>query len=358
MRRSTLFTFFIAIFAFQNYAVAENIYPVIKDADDQIITLKAGDASLKKWILPDSTPFPPDNLPTPSRIELGKKLFFDTRLSGRGNMSCATCHNPQFGWSDGLPVGVGEKGEVLGRATPTIFNSGFNILQMWDGRKKSLEEQAMGPMETMEEMNMDTTKLFTWLNQSEGYSKLFAASYPGMPINAETLSKALASFERTIVSNHTRFDQWVAGKKNAMTSDEIKGFALFIDPKKANCAACHAGANFSDSSFHNIGLTSFGKENPDLGRYTQKPLALMKGAFRTPTIREISNTAPYFHDGSADTIDQVIDFYVKGGEVKTNLSPSIHQLDLTAQEKAQLRAFLITLSSDPQPFTLPVLPKK
>jgi len=350
---------FLAFVLFiQGIASAGSAAPVVTDTDGQTITLKAGDPSLKKWILPNVPPVPADNALTPARIDLGKKLFFDTRLSGHGNMSCATCHNPQFGWSDGLPVGVGERGEKLARATPTIFNSGFNILQMWDGRKKSLEEQAMGPMETMAEMNMDTTKLFGWLNQSEGYTKLFAAAYPGMPINADTLSKAMASFERTVISNHTRFDQWVAGKKDALSSDEIKGFALFIDPNKANCSACHAGPNFTDSSFHNIGLASYGKENPDLGRYGQKPLALMKGAFKTPTAREIVNTAPYFHDGSAATIDQLIDFYDRGGEVKTNLSPNIHELHLSVQEKSQLRAFLISLSGDPQPFTLPVLPIK
>ena len=337
---------------------AANPAPIVTDTDGQTITLKAGDPSLKKWILPNTPPVPADNPLTPARIELGKKLFFDPRLSGHGNMSCATCHNPQFGWSDGLAVGVGEKAENLARATPTIINSSFNILQMWDGRKKSLEEQAMGPMETMAEMNMDTAKLFVWLNQSEGYKQLFAAAYPGMPINSDTLSKALASFERTIISNHTRFDQWVAGKKDALKDDEIKGFALFIDPKKGNCSACHAGPNFTDSSFHNIGLASFGKDNPDLGRYGQKPLALMKGAFKTPTTREIVNTAPYFHDGSASTVEQVVEFYAKGGEVKTNLSANIHPLDLTKQEKEQLVAFLGSLSTPPQPFTLPALPRK
>ena len=330
----------------------------VMDTEKQLITLEAGHASLQKWRLPETPPHPADNVPNELRVELGKKLFFDSRLSGDGNMSCASCHSPMYGWSDGMATGKGSKSMTLDRASPTVVNTAYNRLQMWDGRKRSLEDQAMGPMEASAEMNMDTQKLFDWLNANEGYRALFAKAYPGKAIDADSLSKAIASFERTVISRDAPFDQWVAGKKDAMTPDQIKGFALFIDPNKANCAACHSGPNFNDNSFHNIGLASFGKPSPDVGRYAQKPVANMVGAFKTPTVREAVNTAPYFHDGSAKTLEELVDFYATGGLVKTNLSLSMKPLTLTAQEKGQLVSFLQALSTPPKPFSLPVLPAR
>lgn len=329
----------------------------IKDTHDQLITLEAGHASLQKWRLPATPPHPADNEPNALRVELGKKLFFDPRLSGDGNMSCGSCHSPLMGWSDGMPTGKGSKSMVLDRASPTVVNTAYNGIQMWDGRKKSLEDQAMGPMEASAEMNMDTAKLFKWLNANAGYRELFGKAYPGLPIDADTLSKAIASFERTVVSNDAPFDRWVAGDAKAMTADQVKGFALFIDPGKGNCAACHAGPNFTDNSFHNLGLASYGRENPDLGRFGQKPVASMKGAFKTPTVREAVNTAPYFHDGSAANLAELVEFYAKGGVVKTNLSQSMKPLSLNAEEKGQLVSFIEALSTPAKPFQLPVLPR-
>jgi cytochrome c peroxidase len=329
----------------------------VTDTEGQLITLEAGHPSLQKWRLPATPPHPADNEPTALRVELGKQLFFDPRLSGDGNMSCSTCHSPLLGWSDGLPTGKGVKSMVLDRASPTVFNTAYNSIQMWDGRKKTLEEQAMGPMEATVEMNMDTAKLFQWLNTNEGYRALFQKAYPGKPIDADSVSKAIASFERTVISNSSPFDQWVAGKKDALSADQVKGFALFIDPNKANCSSCHAGPNFTDNSFHNLGLASFGKENPDMGRYAQRPVASLKGAFKTPTVREAANTAPYFHDGSARTLEELVNFYMKGGIVKTNLSKSMKELPLSKEECAQIVSFMQALSSPAKPFVLPVLPR-
>lgn len=337
--------------------VAGPAAPRVTDAEGQLITLEAGHPSLQKWRLPATPPHPADNPPTPQRVELGKKLFFDPRLSGDGNMSCASCHSPLMGWSDGLATGKGFKSMVLDRASPTVINTGYNSLQMWDGRKKTLEEQAMGPMEASAEMNMDTQKLFKWLNGNDGYRALFQQAFPGQPIDADTVSKAIANFERTVVSNSSPFDQWTAGKKNAMTPGQVQGFALFIDPKKANCVACHAGPNFTDNSFHNLGLASFGKDTPDMGRFGQRPVASMKGAFKTPTVREAARTAPYFHDGSAATLEELVGFYAKGGIVKTNLSQSMKELQLTPGEVSQLVSFIGALSSPSKPFVLPELPR-
>lgn len=318
--------------------------------------IKPGHPDLQTWLLPDTPPHPADNAPTPERVELGKMLFFDARLSGDGNMSCATCHSPLYGWSDGLPTAKGFKSKVLDRASPTVVNTAYNSIQMWDGRKKSLEDQAIGPMMANVEMNTDLPKLFAWLNTNEEYRAAFAKAYPGKPIDADTVTKAIASYERTIISNNSPFDQWVKGNANAMTAQQVRGFKVFLDKDKGNCAVCHSEPNFTDNGFHNIGLPSFGKENPDMGRYAQKPIKILKGAFKTPTLRDITLTAPYFHDGSAATLMDVIEHYAKGGVVKTNLSPDMKALDLTQQDKEDLVAFLHTLTSEHQVVALPKLP--
>ena len=320
------------------------------------MTFEAGHKSLQSWLLPDTPPYPKGNKPTKERVELGKVLFFDPRIGGDGNMSCATCHNPLLGWSDALPTAKGFKSQVLGRATPVVTNTAFNSLQMWDGRKKSLEDQAIGPMEASVEMQTDFTQLLNLINHTDAYKEAFEAAYPGEGITKDTIAKAIASFERTIISNNSPFDQWVKGDKNALTKQEVEGFKLFVNPDKGNCAACHNGPNFTDDGFHNIGLPSWGVENPDVGRYAERPLKLMKGAFKTPTIRDITLSAPYFHDGSASTLEQVMDHYIAGGTVKTNLSPSMKPLDLNDAEKAAIIAFMKKLTTPPKNFDLPILP--
>lgn len=329
----------------------------VTDATGQTYVLQAGHPSLKAWLLPDAPPHPEDNAPTPERVDLGSKLFFDARLSGDGNMSCGSCHSPLYGWSDGLPTAKGFKSQVLGRATPTVLNTAFNSTQMWDGRKRTLEEQALGPMEANVEMNTDMAKLFAFLNGNHGYREAFARAYPGKPIDADTVAKAIASFERTVISNDSPFDRWAKGQHDAMTAEQVAGFALFVDPKKGNCAACHSGPNFTDNSFHNLGLASHGKAEPDLGRYAIRPLPVMKGAFKTPTVREAANTAPYFHDGSARTLVDVVEHYRRGGDVKADLSREIKPLELNATEVRQIVAFMEALSTQPKPYALPALPR-
>jgi cytochrome c peroxidase len=324
-------------------------------AEEKKYVFSPGHPSLQEWLLPATAPYPAGNQPNAARVELGHKLFFDPRLSGDGNMSCATCHNPSLGWSDGLPTGKGVKSMVLGRASPTVLNTGYNSIQMWDGRKKDLEDQAMGPMEANVEMNTDTAKLFTWLNKNEGYKALFAKAYPGEPIAAATVSKAIATYERvTAISNNSPFDQWVKGDAKAMTAQQVEGFKLFAG--KANCIVCHSGPNFTDNGFHNLGLASYGIAEPDMGRYVHKPVKAMKGAFKTPTIRDITRTAPYFHDGSAKTLMAVVEHYDKGGEVKKDLSPNMKALNLTQPEKEALVAFMGALTSPFIQVQVPELP--
>lgn len=319
------------------------------------LVYSAGHSSLQGWLLPDQPPEPADNPSTPAKIELGKTLFFDPRLSRDGNMSCATCHNPSLGWADGLPVAIGFRSSELPRASPTVINTGFNSLQMWDGREKSLESQAMGPMESSHEMNMDMGRLFAFLRETDGYRAMFADAFPGEEIGPETLSKAIAAFERTVVSNDSPFDRWVRGDEAALSEQEVRGFRIFNE--KGNCAVCHSGPNFTDNGFHNLGLASYGDENPDMGRYAIKPIGLMKGAFKTPTIRDITRTAPYFHDGSARTLEDVVNHYDQGGVVKTNLAPNMKALGLSDAEKADLIAFMRALTSPFMEVSVPELPQ-
>lgn len=319
-------------------------------------TFEAGHNSLQEWLLPDTPPYPKNNKPTKDRVELGKILFFDPRIGGDGNMSCATCHNPMLGWSDALPTAKGFKSQTLARATPVITNTGYNSIQMWDGRKKTLEDQAIGPMEASVEMQTNFSALLDLIKNTKGYQTAFEKAYPGEGVNKSTLAKAIASYERTIISNNSPFDQWVKGDKNALNAQQVNGFKLFINPEKGNCAVCHSAPNFTDNGFHNVGLKSWGDENPDMGRYAERPLGLMKGAFKTPTLRDISLSAPYFHDGSSTTLSEVVDHYNKGGIVKTNLSPNMKSLTLSKQEQADIVAFLRSLTSKPKPVSLPTLP--
>ncbi len=328
----------------------------IAQSGESKIALKAGDPNLQHWLLPETPPYPENNKPTAERVALGKQLFFDPRLSRNGNMSCASCHSPMFGWSDGLPTARGHNGMLLGRASPTVINTAYNSIQMWDGRKKDLEDQATGPMEASVEMNSDFTRMFKFLNNSKGYKAAFAKAYPEEGISKDTIAKAIASYERTIISNDSPFDRWIKGDEKAMTEQQVRGFSVFTDPAKGNCAICHSAPNFTDDGFHNLGLASSAGEDADPGRFAHKPIKILKGAFKTPTLRDVSLTAPYFHDGSAETLMDVVEHYARGGVVKEHLSPNIRKLDLTQQDKEDLVAFMEALTTEHEPVALPVLP--
>lgn len=317
----------------------------------------AGDQSLQHWLLPIRVPTPENNPQSIDKINLGKMLFFDPRLSGDSNMSCATCHNPLLGWSDNLVVARGYKSQVLTRATPSIINAAYNNLQMWDGRMNSLEAQALAPMTSALEMHADLTKKIALLNNINGYVIAFDKAFPGETINKKTMAMAIASFERTVISDNSNFDAWVKGDKSALSANEVMGFKLFVDPNKGNCAVCHSAPNFTDDGFHNIGLASFAQSEPDLGRYTQRPLKLMKGAFKTPTLRDVALSAPFFHDGSAQTLAQVVEHYSEGGKIKINLSPNFQANSLTPDEASAIVSFLHTLTSPHEPIMLPKLPQ-
>ncbi len=301
------------------------------------------------WRLPDIAPSPASNPFDKKRVELGKKLFFDPSLSGNGNMSCATCHDPTRGWADGLPTAKGHKGKVLGRATPTVINAGFYEILMWDGRAQSLEVQALGPINNPDEMANNTRNVLGTLRANAEYVRAFENAYPGIGISKSTLERSIAMFERAVVINKSPFDYWVEGNRKAMTSQQVHGYELFVRPDKGNCAVCHQPPNFSDNGFHNIGLKSFDEKNPDLGRYYHSKVPMAKGAFKTPQLRNVAETAPYFHDGSAQTLEEVVRHYAKGGDSKVNLSPNMMIGKLSDQDVWDIVAFLRALSGKTDP---------
>ena len=294
---------------------------------------------------------PKNNQLTPERIELGRALFFDPRLSDSNQMSCATCHNPSLYWTDSLAKAIGRKSQTLRRATPTIVNVGHLRRLFWDGRARTLEEQATGPIKSSVEMNQDINVLINELNAIPEYIKLFNKAYPGEGVTESTIGRALASFQRTIVSAYNSpFDRWIAGEEKALSDAAKRGFKLFDG--KARCSVCHQGQDFTDGSFHNIGLNN----GDDIGRYEFIKVNVMRGAFKTPTLREVARTAPYMHNGQYNTLEEVIEHYVKGGVDKSNLSPDMKEIKLTKQEQNDLVEFLKALTDELQPITVPILP--
>jgi cytochrome c peroxidase len=307
------------------------------------------------YLRPPAVPVPADNAATPARVALGKMLFFDPRLSGSQWISCASCHNPALGWSDGLPTAIGDGMKKLPRRTPTILNVAYNTIFMWDGRAASLEDQAVGPIKAKAEMDQDMKVLIERLMAIPAYDELFERAYPGEGITERTIAKALASFERTIVSANSPFDRWHAGNKKAVDESVKRGFKLFTG--KAKCDVCHEGFNFTDNGFHNIGLKTPKGMSEDVGRYAQRKVKVNQGAFKTPTLRNVALNGPYMHNGMYRTLEEVVDHYDRGGDVKDNLDPNMEALNLTPQEKQDLVAFLKSLTGTPLQVTIPQLPR-
>jgi len=338
--------------------IASNIFAF----DGRMPVLIAGDPSLQEWLLPDEIPSPNDNKLTPERIALGKQLFADPRLSGTGQSTCIWCHRPERGWSDALKTGAREGGEIMALATPTIVNIAYNKSFMWDGRAPTLDKQGYGGQKRGSDINaiskVEPEVVIARLNKIKGYTDAFAKAYPNEGLTRVSVGKAIASFERSIVSKNSPFDQWVKGDKVAMSKQQINGFRLFVDRNKGDCAACHVPPNFTDSGFHNIGLAEFAQKDHQQGRYKHRKIKMLDGAFKTPTLRDVSLTAPYMHDGSLSSLKAVVAHYAKGGEVKTNLSPTLNTSKLSDQEQLDIVAFLEALTTEHELFVAPVLPIK
>ncbi len=303
--------------------------------------------------LPTVVPVPPTNLNYTAKVELGKQLYFDGRLSKNNAVSCAFCHTPGAGFADARQFSLGVGGKSGGRQAPTVYNTAFIPLQFWDGRAGSLEEQAIGPIHNPIEMAETHDNVVAKLNKIKGYRNQFKKAF-GTEVHLQGIAEAIAAYERTIISTNSAFDKYVLGKKEAMDPSAIKGMAVFKG--KGRCILCHNGPNFTDNQFHNLGVPQVGPMKEDLGRYYVTRQERDRGAFKTPTLRSIIETAPYMHDGVFKTLEEVVDFLDKGGGANPNLSPLMKPLGLSKEEKVDLIAFLKALTGEPIPFTFPKLP--
>jgi len=296
---------------------------------------------------PATIDYPDGAPPSAAEIDLGRQLYFEPRLSGNGTMSCATCHNPDIGMGDGMTKGLGAKANRLGRNTPHVYNLAWSAVLFWDGRAGSLEEQALGPIASKDEMDLPIEQAVARLKNIPGYQRQFTAVYGASGVTGENLGKAIAAFERTLVSRNSAFDRHLAGDKAALSPEAVRGLALYQG--KANCIACHNGPNLTDDSFHNLGM-----KDEDIGRGKLDAAPHLKGAFKTPGLRNVVLTAPYMHDGSLPTLEAVVQFYNRGGDRPTS-DPLVRKLDLSDAEVRDLVTFLGSLT-DPLKVDVPVLP--
>lgn len=307
----------------------------------------AADFPLPKGL--PAVPVPDDNAPTAAKVALGKQLYWDERLSSDNTISCASCHHPEHGWSNGAAVAEGVGGKKGGRSAPTVLNTGYQMFQFWDGRARSLEEQALGPIQNPIEMNMTLEKVVDKLNAIDGYRLQFKEVF-GTEATPEAIAKAIAAYERTILSGDAPYDRHAAGDEDALTPAAKRGRDLFFG--KARCSACHTGPNFTDNAFHNVGIgfRNGGTEAKDEGRAAISKLGGDYGSFKTPSLREIARTAPYMHDGSEKTLEDVVRYYNRGGNVNPWLDEEIAPLGLSDEQIADLVTFLEQgLSSDGYP---------
>jgi cytochrome c peroxidase len=284
--------------------------------------------------------YPEDQPPAKELVTLGQKLFFDKMLSSNQTQSCATCHNPNKGFADGLRFSIGATGIKTIRNTPSLYNLAWNSVFNWDGSHSSLEEQALEPISSVHEMNMPIKTLMDLLNNDPYYQNAFKQALSVDTINAENIGQALAAFQRTIVTNNSAFDRYFSGDLNALTSSQKNGLKLFQG--KAQCDQCHDGVNFTSEGFHNIGVNSADRGRGQLDYLSDIPE--LAGAFKTPTLRNVSLTSPYMHNGSIGTLRQVIEFYNRGGDKQDNIDEMIAPLNLTELEVDDLLNFLQSLT--------------
>jgi len=312
-------------------------------------------------------PVPKNNPLTKAKIKLGKKLFFDDMLSGDGSMSCASCHDPDQGWTTHTRYSPAYPTITERRNSPTLVNTAYAKIWIWDGRAGSLDKQALGPMKNPLHMNQNPGLVVEEIRAAPEYASLFKEAFNGK-ITPENIGKALASFERTIVSKNSPFDKYMLGDKKALGPKAKKGLELFKG--KGGCVQCHNGPNFTDGQFHNLGVpepddfhsadvqTSLRFDlkrtknrdwmtiTSDIGRATITKDKSDIGKFKTPTLRHVAETQPYMHNGVFETLDEVLKFYNAGGGDHPNKSPFLEPLGLSGDQLSQLKAFLSSLTGE------------
>jgi len=297
-------------------------------------------------------PVPANNPVTAEKVALGRELFYDRRLSSDNSVSCATCHNPVLGFTDGAAHSTGVGGRTGKRNAIALLNAAYGASLFWDGRAATLEAQVGTPMENSDEMNQPHAITVAKLANDPAMERDFEAAFGPGPITIGKIERAIASFERMLISGNSAFDRYeFGGDKTALSASAVRGLAIFRDPNKGNCAACHTigdrYALFTDGKFHNTGEGVDDEGNlADLGRYEQTKLDRDKGAFKTPSLRNVAESAPYMHDGKLRTLDDVAQFYAGGGNSNPYLDKEMKPLNLTARDRADLVEFLKSLSGE------------
>ncbi len=288
--------------------------------------------------------WPKDNPYSPQKAELGWLLYFDKRVSADNTVSCASCHDPKYAFTDGQRFSKGIRGQLGGRSAPTVINRAYSLEQFWDGRAKSLEEQAKGPIANPLEMGNTLEACAKCIAEIPGYRKRFREAFGSDAVTIDRIAQAIATFERTVLSGNSPYDRFKAGDEKALTDSQKRGMTVFFS-NNARCDSCHEGFNFTNGKYANVGI-GMDREKPDLGRYEVTKQEADKGAFKTPTLREVAHTAPYMHDGSLTTLEEVVEHYNKGGIKNPWLHQDVRPLNLTDQEKKDLVEFLKALSGE------------
>jgi cytochrome c peroxidase len=299
-----------------------------------------------------AVPYPGGKAPSAALVDLGKTLFFDTRLSSNDAVSCGTCHKPERGFGDGLRFSAGVSGTPLKRHTPHLYNLAWNRAFFWDGRVSSLEEQAVAPIRNMDEMGMPGDAAAAKLRNIPRYAATFGEVFSKGGVSMDNIARALAAFERTIVSKDSPADRYAAGDVTALPEPAVRGRALFFG--RAMCSTCHGGPNFTDGSYHNTGVMSAdqGRAAFDrVGEFQMRPYPFfqMRQAFKTPSLRNVALTAPYQHDGSEASLIEVVTFYNRGGRDPRSYGKSldIRPLNLADGDVHDIVAFLEALTGVP-----------
>ena len=280
-------------------------------------------------------PVPKEHPLTEARATLGRRLFFDALLSADRTISCASCHLPERGFSHGEPRGI--RGQTLRRRAPTLFNRAYGTAFFWDGRTQTLEEQALKPIEDPSEMGSSVPETLKRLKDHPEYPALFAKAFDE-GLSATTLAQALAAFQRALVRGNSPVDLFIHKHDHAALTEEQR-HGMWVFDSKGRCWRCHTAPQYTDEKFHNTGV-SWGKSPSDLGRYETTKQEGDKGRFKTPTLRGVTLTAPYMHDGSLKTLEEVVDYYSRGGNTNPHLDTVIQPLNLSPDEKRSLVAFL------------------
>lgn len=286
-------------------------------------------------------PVPAGNMLTEARVELGKRLFYDKQVSRTGEVACASCHLPDHAFSDPRQFSLGVEGRVGGRNAPSVVNLAYNTSFFWDGGAPTLEQQVIGPIINPLEMDMTMGEVVERLATDPTYVSSFEDAYGTEPIPG-SLTKAVASFMRTIVSGDSRYDRYQQGDHAALDDSEKRGMAIFTG-ERGECFHCHVGFNFTNNDFRDNNLYAVYQ---DIGRAKVTELEEDVGKFKVPTLRNVALSAPYMHDGSLATLEDVVEHYSSGGKLNANSDPTIQPLDLTAQEKSDLVAFLKALTDE------------